>query len=58
MERTRRKDWARFQVVTDEQSEYAEQSGPRRVFCDGRLDARKFDRSYPMRQDERYKDRQ
>ena len=45
-------------LVTDGQSEHVERSSPTRVYCDGRLGVRRFDRFYPIRQDESDKDRQ
>ena len=45
-------------LVTDDQSEYAERCGSRRVYCDGRLGVRKFDRLYPKWKNEPYDDKQ
>ena len=49
----------RWEILTsDEQAEYAERCGPRRVYCERRLGVRRFDRCFPTRHDEPYKDRQ
>ena len=42
----------------DDLSEHGERSGPRRVYCDGRLCVRRFDGFFWVRQDEPHKDRQ
>ena len=44
--------------TSDDLSEDGERSGARRVYCDGRLGVRRFDRFFPIRQDEPRKDRQ
>ena len=45
-------------LTTDEQSECAERCGRRRVYCEGTLCVRRFDRFFTTSQDEPCKDRQ
>ena len=45
-------------LTTDELSKHAERSGPMRLYCDGRLGVRRFDRSFSIKQEKPYQHRQ
>ena len=45
------------ELTSDDLAEHGERSGTRRVYCDGRLGVRRFDRFFPIWQDELEKDR-